>query len=107
MNTINIINYCITGLLSLLVLLIVVRLIWSLLAKAVTVSATVTDKRKSSYTKYTPVPQPVTDYILVFTANNGKKLNFTTNPWNYEVIKKGDKGILKYRGNRFISFEPK
>ncbi len=107
MNAINIINYCITGLLLLLVLLAAGRLIWSRLAKAVTIPATVADKRQSSYTKYTPVPQPVTDYILVFTTNNGKKLNFTTNSWNYEVIKKGDKGILKYRGNRFISFEPK
>jgi hypothetical protein len=68
----NYINYIIIGIGSLLVLLAAGRLIWSRLAKVMTIPATVADKRQSSYTKYTPVPQPVTDYILVFTASNGK-----------------------------------
>jgi hypothetical protein len=59
-------------------------------------------------TTYKPVrkiaiPGTITDYIVVFYAN-GKTLRFKTSVWVYDSVEKGETGILKYKGNKFISY---
>ncbi|MDF2632190.1 MAG: hypothetical protein K0Q85_786 [Caproiciproducens sp.] len=88
----------------LLVLIIAIKLIRNRVAKPVEISATVMDKRKSDYTKYIPVPELTTDYIFVFQSEN-KKLTFATSMWNYDSVKKGQHGVLKYQGSHMISFK--
>ena len=105
-NLFEIFNYCLVIGILLLVLIIVIKLIRNRVLKPVGISATVIDKRKSSYTKYTPVPQQTADYIIVFSRGN-KKLSFATSIWNYDSVKIGQQGVLRYRGNHMISFTSK
>ena len=100
----QIINYCVAGIGLLLVLLIAIKLIRNQFSKPIEVQATIIDKRKSTYQKYTPVPEHGEDYILVFQSGN-KSLSFLTSAWNYDSVEKGDHGTLKYRGSRLIGFE--
>ena len=72
MNLLEIFSYCIVIGMFLLVFIIAIKLIRNRVAKSVEISATVIDKRKSDYTKYTPVPEQTTDYILVFQSKNKK-----------------------------------
>jgi len=104
MKLFEIFNYCIVISMFLLVSIIAIKLIRNRVSKPVEISATVMDKRKSDYTKYTPVPEQATDYILVFKSGN-KKLSFATSVWNYDSVKKGQHGILKYQGSHMISFK--
>lgn len=97
-------NYCLIGGFLLIGLLIVMKLIRNRIGRLMEVQATVMDKRKSTYQKYTPVPEHAEDYILVFQSGN-KRLSFLTSAWNYDSVEKGDRGTLKYRGSHLIGFE--
>jgi len=87
----------------LLVFVTVIKQVWNMVSKPVEATATVIDRRESSYTKYTPAPIQATDYIIVFKSGD-KSLSFSTSIWNYDAVKKGQHGILKYKGNHMISF---
>jgi hypothetical protein len=100
----QIVNYCVAGIVLLLVLLMAIKLIRNQFSKPVEVQATVMDKRKSTYQKYTPAPEQAEDYILVFQSGN-KSLSFLTSAWNYDSVEKGDHGTLKYRGSHLIEFK--
>ena len=103
----NILNACLIVGVSLIVILAAARkLIGNHGVKSIEIAAAVIDKRESSYTKYTPVPQQATDYVLVFKSGE-KSLSFFTSIWIYDSVKKGDYGTLKYKGSHLIGFEQK
>jgi Protein of unknown function (DUF2500). len=73
--------------------------------KAVTVKARVADKLTDTYHPASRFsPGTVTDYFLVFDAG-GKILRFKVSFWVYDTVKKGEKGLLRYQGDRFIRFK--
>jgi hypothetical protein len=74
--------------------------------KTITVKAKIIDKLATTYktTSLNPNSSTVTDYVIVFYAK-GKSIRFKTSVWLYDSVKKGQIGILKYKGIRLISFE--
>lgn len=82
-----------------------IKIIKNYLEKAITIKAKIIDKIATTYNAVSKIPFPgtITDNIIVFYAN-GKTLRFKTSIWLYDSVKKGETGILKYKGNKFISF---
>jgi hypothetical protein len=102
----NIPSYLISGLFLSIFVMIVIRFIRNFISKSIVISATVTDKKESQYIRYTPAPEQITDYILIFKSG-GKSLSFTTSFWNYDSVRIGDHGMLEYKGNHLIGFKQK
>ena len=46
-----------------------------------------------------------TEHILIFQLYTGKRLNFKVDSETYSLYYAGDKGLLVYRGEKFISFD--
>jgi len=85
---------------------IAIKLYSNFLGKIKTVSATVIDKHVSKYNRLSRYSgaKKITDCSIIFLCDNKEK-SFFTSKWMYSSVKKGDKGILKYRGSHFISFD--
>ena len=83
------------------------RLFRDCLGRTHTVRARVVDKEESAYERVGTSGKVYrkADYILVFEAD-GKRLRFLTSFWNYDAFKVGTRGMLKYRGGKFLSFTP-
>ena len=82
---------------------IIRKLIWNKFAPVKTVRAEVIDKYMAgTASKYPGIFKPKR-YIIVF-ATKEKKLSFSVSEFSYQNYKIGEKGTLKYKGNRIISF---
>ncbi len=110
MNFIDIISMIPNLLFSLFFLLlfigIIMRVYKNYFKKAVIVKAKVIDKYETSYEKSSrsEPARIITDYVVVFDIN-GQTVKFRTTVWIYNSVRKGDNGILKYKGNRIIEFQ--
>lgn len=91
------------ALLILLWVLVIIRFIINRSAPTKTVKATVTDKQTvETFSKYSGNGN-VTKYVVVFSAE-GKKKSFYVSHFSYNGYRINEKGTLKYKGDRLISF---
>ena len=104
----NVINIVITsifiGIGALAMGSIIVRTIKNRYASIKVVEAVVIDKNKiESFSKYSGSGQ-AEKYVIVFSVN-GKKKSFYVSQFSYNGYKVNEKGTLKYKGNKLISFK--
>ena len=100
----NIINAIVMILFLLCWILIIRKIIINKCATTKTVKAKVVDKYKPDtvFTYHGTFKKEY--YIVVFEANN-KKLSFNVSEFSYGSYKINEKGTLKYRGSKIISFK--
>lgn len=85
-------------------LLAMVRLIANRFAPVKTVSAVVVDKHKAeTFSKYSGNGKSE-KYVIVFSVD-GKKKSFYVSQFSYSGYRVNEKGTLKYKGSKLISFE--
>ena len=104
----NVINIVITsifiGIGALAMGSIIVRTIKNRYAPIKKVKAVIIDKNKiESFSKYSGNGE-AEKYVIVFSVN-GKKKSFYVSQFSYNGYKVNEKGILKYKGNKLISFK--
>ena len=104
----NVINIVITsifiGIGALAMGSIIARTIKNRYAPIKKVKAVIIDKNKiESFSKYSGNGQ-TEKYVIVFSVN-GKKKSFYVSQFSYNGYKVNEKGILKYKGNKLISFK--
>ena len=100
----NIVNVIAIILFLLCWTLIIKKLIVTRYAPVKTVKAEVFDKYKSSTASKYPGVLKREPYVVVFDAK-GKKLSFVVSEFSYQNYKIKDRGTLKYKGNKIISFQ--
>lgn len=106
----NVMQYISQALIFLLVAVIALGLIRKFfsdyLGKVKTAEAKVLDKYAANHQMVSNVaPAHIkTNYVVVFDVQ-GKTMRFLTSVWVYESVSKNEKGILSYKGNRFIDFK--
>lgn len=102
-NIYNIVMWTAAGLLAVVYLLCMIRVLTKKLAPERTVRAEVIHKQKTeTFSKYQGTGKRVR-YVVVFMAE-GKKLSFYVSEFSYGGYRRGEKGTLKYKGDRLISF---
>lgn len=81
----------------------IIKIVKSIVLPAKSVEAVVIDKHK--YNTAAPHSPTGTDtsYIVVFSVN-GKRKRFFVSSFTYDGYHIGEKGTLKYKGSRLISF---
>ena len=104
----NVINIVITsifiGIGALAMGSIIVRTIKNRYAPIKKVKAVIIGKNKiESFSKYSGSGQ-TEKYVIVFSVN-GKKKSFYVSQFSYNGYKVNEKGTLKYKGNKLISFK--
>lgn len=99
----NIINAILMILFSLCWILIIRKVIVNKYAVVKTVKAKVVDKYKPDIVSNYPGTFKPERYIVVF-ATKDKKLMFDVSEFSYNNYKINEKGILKYKGTKIISF---
>ena len=104
----NVINIVITsifiGIGALAMGSIIVRTIKNRYAPIKKVKAVIIDKNKiESFSQYSGSGQ-TEKYVIVFSVN-GKKKSFYVSQFSYNGYKVNEKGTLKYKGNKLISFK--
>ena len=104
----NVINIVITsifiGIGALAMGSIIARTIKNRYAPIKKVKAVIIDKNKiESFSKYSGNGK-AEKYVIVFSVN-GKKKSFYVSQFSYNGYKVNEKGILKYKGNKLISFK--
>ena len=104
----NVINIVITsifiGIGALAMGSIIARTIKNRYAPIKKVKAVIIDKNKiESFSKYSGSGQ-TEKYVIVFSVN-GKKKSFYVSQFSYNGYKVNEKGTLKYKGNKLISFK--
>ena len=100
----NIINTIITILFLLCWILVVTKIVINRYATVKTVKAKVVDKYKPDIVSKYHGTFKQECYIVVF-ATNDKKLSFNVSEFSYSNYKINEKGTLKYKGTKIISFE--
>ena len=82
---------------------IVIRVIRNKRGPVKTVQAEVVGKQTvENFSKYSGTGK-TTRYVVIFSAG-GRKLSFYVSEFSYKGYKKGEKGTLKYKGDRLIDF---
>ena len=104
----NLINIVITsifiGIGALAMGSIIARTIKNRYAPIKVVEAVIIDKNKiESFSKYSGNGE-AEKYVIVFSVN-GKKKSFYVSQFSYNGYKVNEKGTLKYKGNKLISFK--
>ena len=104
----NVINIVITsifiGIGALAMGSIIARTIKNRYAPIKVVEAVIIDKNKiESFSKYSGNGE-AEKYVIVFSVN-GKKKSFYVSQFSYNGYKVNEKGTLKYKGNKLISFK--
>ncbi len=84
--------------------LIIKKLIWNKVAPVKTVKAEVVDKYKSDVVSKYPGAFKTEHYIVVFKTKD-KKLSFEVSGFSYSNYTIKEKGTLKYKGMKIISFK--
>ena len=89
-----------------IVLGIAIRLVHNYIFKEKQENATVFDKQCINKQIYSKAQAPFVkkEFVVTFLCKN-KKRYFSVNELSYNNYKKGQKGILKYKGNRLIEFK--
>lgn len=82
------------------------KLIKNVFGKMQTAGAKVLDKYTTSHEAVSNVgpARTMTDCVVVFDVG-GRTMRFLTSMWIYDSIRKGEKGVLKYKGDRLVSFD--
>ncbi len=85
---------------------VLIRLSLNYFGKKISRRAVVIDKYMTQYKLVdTRAPSHTkTQYILTFACGK-RTLKFKVSLWVYDTVEKNAKGILTYRGTRFIGFE--
>jgi len=104
----NIVSYIIGGLFLGIWLLAAIRVLTKAIkskhAPIQTVNAVVIDKHTiESFSKYAGNGKQV-KYMIVFSVN-GKKKSFYVSQFSYGGYQVNEKGVLKFKGEKLISFE--
>lgn len=100
----DIINYIPIAIFLLCWLLIIMRLLQNKFSPVKTVKAEVFDKYKSNPVSRYPENLKFKSYVVVFKTKD-KKLAFNVSEFSYGNYKINEKGTLKYKGNKIISFK--
>lgn len=100
----DIINYTLIGLFLFCWALIIVKLVRNKISPVKTVKAEVFDKYKPNVISKYPENLKSKSYIVVFKTKD-KKLSFNVSEFSYGNYKINEKGTLKYKGNKIISFK--
>jgi len=88
----------------LLAILIAVRVIKNITAPEKTVKAMVVGKQTADQLSKYSENGKNKKFAVTFSAED-KKMTFYVSEFSYKGYKIGDKGILKYKGNRIIAFK--
>ncbi len=80
------------------------KLIWNKVAPVKTVDAEVFDKYKPNIVSKYPGILKREDYSIVFKTKD-KNLSFNVSEFSYNNYRIKEKGTLKYKGNKLISFK--
>ena len=82
---------------------IVIRVIRNKRGPVKTVQAEVVGKQTvENFSKYSGTGK-TTRYVVIFSTG-GRKLSFYVSEFSYKGYKKGERGTLKYKGDRLIDF---
>jgi len=100
----NIVNVIALILFLLCWILIIRKFIVSRCATVKTVKAKIVDKYKPDIVSKYPGTFKRERYIVIF-ATKDKKLSFDVSEFSYGNYKINEKGTLKYKGNKIISFK--
>ncbi|MBE7053112.1 MAG: DUF2500 domain-containing protein [Ruminococcaceae bacterium] len=100
----DIINYIIIAICLLCWILIILKLMQSKFAPVKTVKAEVFDKYKPDVISKYPKNLKSKRYVVVFKTKD-KKLSFNVSEFSYGNYKINEKGTLKYKGTKIISFK--
>ena len=99
----NITTWIFMGLLAVVYLLVLIRFVCNRLAPVKKVKATVIAKnRVEMFSKYSGSGKQY-KYAVVFMAE-GRKVSFYVSEFSYGGYRKGESGMLTYKGNRLIDF---
>ena len=85
-------------------ILIIKKIIAGKFSPVKTVKAEVVDKYKTDMVSKIQGTFKRQHYIVVFKTKD-KKLSFAVSEFSYENYRTKEKGTLKYKGNKIISFE--
>ena len=97
------VNYILIAIFLLCCFLITVKLIRSKFASLKTVKAEVFDKYKPDAISKYPENWKSKSCFVVFKTKD-KKLSFNISEYSYNIYRIGEKGTLKYKGSKIISF---
>lgn len=100
----SIINTILMVLFLLCWILIIRKIITNKFSTVKTAKAKVVDKYKPDIVSNYPGTFKSERYIVVF-ATKDKKLSFDVSEFSYDNYKINEKGTLKYKGNKIISFQ--
>ncbi len=100
----NIINTIVMILFLLCWILIIRKIIINKCATIKTVKAKVVDKYKPDIVSNYPGAFKPERYIVIFETKD-KKLSFDVSEFSYDNYKINEKGTLKYKGTKIISFQ--
>lgn len=100
----DVINYIMIGIFLLCWFLIIVKLIRNKFSPVNTVKAEVFDKYKPNVASKYPEKWKAKSCVVVFKIKD-KKLSFNVSEFSYGNYKINEKGTLKYKGTKIISFK--
>lgn len=100
----NIINIIAMILFFLCWILIIRKIIINKCVPVKTVTAKVVDKYKPDVVSHYPGAFKPKRYIVIFETKD-KKLSFDVSKFSYDTYKMNEKGTLKYKGTKIISFQ--
>ena len=100
----NVINIIFAVLFLVCWLLVIGKIVVNRFGTVKTVKAKVIDKYKPDMVSKYHGTFKQERYTVVFEAN-GKKLSFDVSEFSYENYKINEKGTLKYKGTKIISFQ--
>ncbi len=100
----NIVLLASLGLSLLITLRLAYKFYKSHCSKPVTVSAQVIEKHTLEFFSETAKGQQSTRYVVSFLVN-GKKKGFYVSSGLYHSCKKGERGMLTYKGDTVLSFQ--
>ena len=106
-NFVGNISLCLFVILEIIIVLgIIIKLVNSYFFKEKQENAVVINKECYDKQIYNKAQAPYTKkvYVVTFECKN-KKRYFEVNELSFYSYKKGQKGILKYKGNRLIDFK--
>ena len=100
----DVINYILIGISLLCWFLIILKLIQNKFSSVKTVKAEVVDKYIPNVVSRYPENWRTKNCVVVFKTKD-KKLSFNVSEFSYWNYKINEKGTLKYKGNKIISFK--
>lgn len=100
----NVINYVLIILVCVFWFFIIRKLISDKMSKVKTVKAEVSGKYKPESVSNYPGVSKEEKYVVIFQTKD-EKLSFNVSEFSYNNYKIKDKGTLRYKGSKLISFK--